>query len=493
LEIRLSDHAGSSFRAVLGDVARFSDVVLARPLRPYQAEIARAVARAALSGGGRTLTVMMARQMGKNELSAHIEAYLLNLHRAPGGTLIKAAPTLRPQALISRQRLLDVLDNPFNRSQIRAGRDSVELGRARARFLSGAPGSNVVGATADLLLELDEAQDLDEDKILREFRPMVSSTNAAVVLYGTAWDAANPLERQKQTNLALQRRDGIRRHFEYDWRTLAALSPPYRAFVEGEIARLGADHPVIRTQYALQPLEDSGRLFSPAARSLLFSGTHERQSEGRPHDIYVAGVDVAGQDAAAIPGLLAPGPVEGGRDSTVVTVARLSRTDESEPEIEVVEHYSWAGADHPTQHHALRRLLIDVFPCACIVVDATGLGAGVASWLASAAGESVVEPFVFTAPSKSRLGFTLLAMAGTGRCRVYRNDGSGPWAQLRREVDSARYELGANEQMRFSVPDSEGHDDFLMSLALCCHAAALAAPPPSSAIIAPRPVPYERW
>ena len=127
-------------------------------------------------------------------------------------------------------------------------------------------------------------------------------------------------------------------------------------------------------------------------------------------------------------------------------------------------HYQWSGADHPTQHHALRHLLADVFPCAKVVVDATGLGAGVATWLESVLGGAIVEQFVFTAPSKSRLGFALLAMAGTGRCRLYRQDGSEAWRQARREIESARYDLGVNEQMRFFVPASEGHDDFLMSL-----------------------------
>ncbi len=58
----------SSVEVLLDDVVRFSESVVKRPLRPYQAEIARAIVRAVLSRKGDTLTVMMARQMGKNEL-----------------------------------------------------------------------------------------------------------------------------------------------------------------------------------------------------------------------------------------------------------------------------------------------------------------------------------------------------------------------------------------------------------------------------------------
>jgi hypothetical protein len=50
-----------------------------------------------------------------------------------------------------------------NRWNRRAGY-VVELGRARGLFFSAAPHSNVVGATADLLLECDEAQDVRPDQ-----------------------------------------------------------------------------------------------------------------------------------------------------------------------------------------------------------------------------------------------------------------------------------------------------------------------------------------
>jgi len=475
------------------DVVHFSHTVLGRPLYRYQARIIRAIAQAALLGQGETLTVMLARQMGKNELSAQLEAYLLNLRAVTGGTIVKAAPTLKPQSFVSRQRLLEVLGNRRNNRKPRTSGDAVELGHARVRFLSGAPHSNVVGATADLLLELDEAQDLDADKIQHDFRPMASTTNATIVLYGTAWDTSNPLERQKQLNLELERHDNKKRHFECDWRELARISPAYRAFVQAEIARLGADHPLIRTQYALQPFDDAGRLLSTTARTFLFSGKHAWLEGGLADDTYIAGVDIAGQDTAALPGLLAPSSTRPDRDSTVVTIARLLRTADSEPEVEIVHHAAWSGADFPTQHQALHHLLGELFPCTRIAVDATGLGAGIASWLANALGSSVVNSFVFTAPSKSRLGFTLLAMAGTGRCRLYQHDDAGHWLRLKHESEAARYELGANEQMRFFVPPNAGHDDYLMSLALCCHAATNAAAPPTSAIIRPRDMPYERW
>ena len=74
-------------------------------LRPYQSEPAMAIARSWEQGLGLTFTVMMARQAGKNEMSAAIELLLLqkNFRRSVDG--IKCAPTMEPQGLISFSRL----------------------------------------------------------------------------------------------------------------------------------------------------------------------------------------------------------------------------------------------------------------------------------------------------------------------------------------------------------------------------------------------------
>ena len=87
---------------------------------------------------------------------------------------------------------------PRRRRGDREGGNSVRLGRARQLFLSAEPSSNVVGHTADLLLEMDEAQDVDAEKFDKELRPMAASTGATTVFYGTAWDDASLLERARQ-------------------------------------------------------------------------------------------------------------------------------------------------------------------------------------------------------------------------------------------------------------------------------------------------------
>ncbi|MBE9501750.1 MAG: hypothetical protein IMY87_04910, partial [Chloroflexi bacterium] len=79
-------------------------------LRPYQREVARAVLDSIQYRRGLTLSVEIARQGGKNELSAHLELLLLTLFMAQGGNLIKCSPTFKPQTIISMQRLKERLD-----------------------------------------------------------------------------------------------------------------------------------------------------------------------------------------------------------------------------------------------------------------------------------------------------------------------------------------------------------------------------------------------
>ena len=252
-------------------------------------------------------------------------------------------------------RLKDTLDaSPLTRNRWKpAFGYMAQLGKASITFLSADAQANVVGATAGLLLEIDEAQDVDPDKYDREFRPMASSTNATTVLYGTAWSEDSLLQRQREINLAHERRTGERLHYEFDWRTLAAVNAPYRAFVEGEISRLGSDHPSISTQYWLRCLSDSGRLFSATQRAAL-EGTHQRRPAPVAGSTYVAGIDLAGEDEQAEDArarALVPK-----RDSTVVTIAEVARDEHGAPSLRVVEHVWWTGRAQVWQYERLLEL-----------------------------------------------------------------------------------------------------------------------------------------
>jgi hypothetical protein len=436
-------------------------------LRPYQREVGMAVLDSVSGGKGLTFSVEIARQGGKNELSAQLELGLMTMHIGEHKNIIKCSPTFRPQAIISMIRLKDRLnDAGFEGIWESELGYIIKLGYARAIFLSADESSNVVGNTAHLLLEIDEAQDVGKEKYTKEFKPMGATTNVTTVHYGTTWDDSTLLEEVKQANLELERRDGIKRHFRYDWQEVAKYNPEYLAYVQAERERLGENHPLFLTQYRLLPIHGGGGFLSSVQRAQL-QGEHVRLRRGETGKTYVAGIDIAGEEEEVDGEYMKS--VNPRRDATVVTIAELDFSACSEvnkePAFIVVEHYRWVGKKHPELYAQLVDILKNVWRCRRIVVDATGVGEPVASFLRKALG-SRVTPFNFTQQSKSELGFNLLAAINSGRLKVYKGDGSEEYQEFWGEMEKARSQYRASQTMNFFVDPSRGHDDFLMSLAL---------------------------
>jgi hypothetical protein len=438
-------------------------------LYPYQQVIGLAVWNSVFNDSGLTFSVEIARQGGKNELSAQLEVSLLSFFSHKPKNIIKCSPTFRPQALISMMRLKYRLnDEGFAYDWQSELGYIIRLHSARAIFLSADESSNVVGNTAHLLLEVDESQDVSKEKYNKEFKPMGATTNVTTVHYGTTWDETTLLEEVKQTNLELERQDGIKRHFRYDWEEVAKLNPDYLKYVEGERTRLGENHPLFLTQYRLLPIHGGGGFLSAQQRAQL-QGEHARKRCSEPGKVYVAGIDLVGE-AENIGDILMSNPK---RDATVVTIAELdfSACDDiiREPEIKIVEHYRWVGKKHPELYAQLVDILKNVWHCRRIVVDATGVGEPVASFLRKALGSRVI-PFTFTQPSKSELGFNLLAAINSGRLKVYKGDGSEEYQEFRHEMEKAHSQYRPSQTMNFYVDPADGHDDFLISLALVVEA-----------------------
>jgi hypothetical protein len=123
-----------------------------------------------------------------------------------------------------------------------------------------------------------------------------------------------------------------------------------------------------------------------------------------------------------------------------------------------------------------------------VVIDASGIGAGLAAWLQEALGRQIVECFQFTRASKSKLGWDVLAAVNTGRLKMYAEDGSPESRHFWDEARQARSVHLTGQALNFFVPPEKGHDDYLMSAALCVRAGAAIAAPAAGDLVVPRRV-----
>jgi hypothetical protein len=234
------------------------------------------------------------------------------------------------------------------------------------------------------------------------------------------------------------------------------------------MGQMGEHHPLIRTEYCLEELDGDGGLF-PLARQALMRGQHPRRREAEAGKQYALLVDVAGEEEDQLAGEVVR--LDDRRDATALTVVEVDTASVADPLIErptyrIVDRRLWVGEKHATLYSVLlaeaRR-----WAARWVVVDATGIGAGLASFLARPLGARLV-PYVFTGKSKSDLGWAFLAAIDSGRVRDYTDDGAPETALYWRQVGACAYEVlpGPGRLMRWAVPSATLHDDLLLSAAL---------------------------
>ena len=146
------------------------------------------------------------------------------------------------------------------------------------------------------------------------------------------------------------------------------------------------------------------------------------------------------------------------------------------PSYQVVDRLLFTGTKH-TQLYGRILALAKFWSARYLVVDATGVGAGLASFLSNALPQRIL-PYVFSSKSKSDLGYGFLAVCDSGRFHDYIDD-DDLRAQFDRELTACQYEIlpGPAHLMRWSVPDGSRdattgellHDDLIISAALCWH------------------------
>ena len=346
-----------------------------------------------------------------------------------------------------------------------------KVGTAMIYFLSGQPTSSIVGATASLLLECDEAQDVETGKWDKEIAPMAASTNATRIFWGTAWTSRTLLARELRAARIAEEGDHVQRTWVLNADNVGSEVPAYRKFVDEQVARLGRNNPLIRTQYYSEEIDAEGGMF-PLSRRVLMVGGHPRNDYPTPGQAYVFTIDVAGEDEGAFEDITQLANPR--RDSTVVTIFEIvspaPEDIQRKPIYKVVSRIAWQGVKHSALYATIIAMA-NAWQPVKVIIDATGVGAGLASFLADKFGTKVL-PFEFTPISKSDLGWAFISTIESGRYKEY-----CPIDKVfATELEYCQYTIveGPGKLMRWSVPDgtrdiSTGelvHDDYILSAAL---------------------------
>ena len=480
----------TALKELLRSIEAFSQHASGVTLRGYQAPIARAIVESIVKRSGLTFVVMLPRQSGKNELQAQLQTYLLTLFSQLHGELVMISPTWKPQSLNAMRRLERTLKrNVITRERWEKKDGYVfSVDTANCYFLSGGPEANIVGATANVLLDIDEAQDILPAKYDKDISPMGASTNVTTLFCGTAWTSSTLLSREMRAAHEAQAQDGRIRVFRITADQVAAEVPAYGEYVAKQVAKLGRNHPLIKTQYYCEEIDAETGMFPPARR-ILMQGDHGYQREPpvacRRSPVAFL-LDIAGIDenkrAAGVDGIDPNSLASPARDSTTLTVVEIDFSTQQDPLINaptyrVIHRRQWTGDRHTVIYQQLR-VMAEAWLPGYWVIDATGVGAGLADFVTNL-GIGTVLPFTFTSASKSRLGWDFLGLIETGRFKNHRSDPSAPSAdneQFLEQLEACQMTVlpGPGQLIRWGVPDGtrstrDGqpvHDDWILSSAL---------------------------
>lgn len=456
-------------KAIVKTFDRFCERAGAIKMRPYQSEPARAILKSIMDKQGLTFVIIISRQAGKDELLANLLAYLLNLyaHREVG--IVVANPTYKPQTINAIMRLENRLKgNLITRSFWRKRSDYMRMiGQATVSFLSGDKSANVVGATASLLLVVNEAQDIAPAKYDKDFAPMVASTNATRVIVGTEWTSNTLLAREHDAALEAQRKDGIRRVFVYTSDHVRKIVPAYGTFVDSEIAKLGRQHPLVKTQYFCERIDAIAGMFHAGRLALIQAPTIEN-AQPDPHKIYCLLMDVGGQDEAI---LELDGMSNPGRDYVTIGIIEVDTStlaDLQAPTYHVVKRLEFHGTNH-VDVFGVVVALVQTWNILYLVLDATGVGEGLWGMCAKRYPTKTI-PVKFTQQTKSEIGYAFLGIVDTGRFRDHCH--SERVAEQYRNCTSEIL-IGPAKTMRWGVKDGTRntrgeliHDDYITADAL---------------------------
>lgn len=472
-------------------IIEFGKVLTGVTLYTYQEESAYAIIYSVITFSGNVKTLLFSRQSGKSEVMAFVIDTLCvllpalaklipDLEQFKDGFRIGLFAPQSDQVVTTYQRALNRL-NSANAEMVMNDPDinielesSVRLELSNGSFLAGqvaSKQSKIESKTYDMVI-VEEAQDVDDLIVAKSIEPMLTATAGTMLKVGTTGMFKNHFWYEIQHNKNTDRRNPDKRtrnHFEFDYRFIIKARREqfeidhkrfhlnYEMDVKRKMERWGKDSQPFKLAYALVWDLESGMLISDKEFDSIINKKLGYQDPADT-DFIVAGMDIGRHPA-----------------STVITIARVWYDEDNmfdKPYKQILGWVDLGGLDYEAQHHVMLDTIVE-FNIKTMYVDYTGVGRPVVDRLIYACGEYVdIEPYTFTAQSKSDMWYNLISDIHTKRLIVPANQ------KTRSSQEYIKFEEQLkNCQKYFSgaylvCEKSEGYfDDYCDSLGLMCLAA----------------------
>lgn len=493
-DIKTDDLEGKtvSFDAhfITAKIIEFGKVLTGVPLYSYQEEIAYRIVYSVITFEGAVLTVLLSRQSGKSETMAFVIDTLAvilpalakiipDLEQFSSGFRIGLFAPQSDQVVTTYSRAMTRMDTA-NAEMILSDPDINVYMQSEARlqlsngsFLAGqvaSKQSKIESKTYDLVI-IEEAQDVDDFICSKSIEPMISATSGTILKVGTTGMTKNHFWYEIVNNRNLDRKVVDKRlvnHFEYDYKKIILARRVqyevdhkkfhlnYEADIMRKRERWGEDSQAFKLAFALVWDLESGMLITDKE----FNNILNRKkgfAVCQNQDYVVAGLDIGKSPA-----------------ETVLTIAKVYKGEDlfEKPYKEILAWVCLGGLDYESQHHALLDYILE-YNISTIFADYTGVGKPVVDRLIYACGEYVnIEPYTFTAQSKSDMWYNFTSDITTKRLIVPANKA------VRSTMEFQKFE----EQMKncqkyyngsyLVCEKSPGYfDDMVDSTALMCLAA----------------------
>lgn len=294
------------------------------------------------------------------------------------------------------------------------------------------------------------------------------NTAGTILKVGTTGMSKNHFWYEIQHNRNIDRKNPdkrIRNHFEYDYKAIMKARREqydkdgvrfhlnYEADVLRKKERWGEDSQAFKLAYALVWDLESGMLVTDKEFNDILN-RKKGLSEPRDGDYVVAGLDIGKSPA-----------------STILTIGKVFKGEDlyDKPYKEILVWADLGGLNYEAQHHILMDYIVE-YNISTIFADYTGVGKAVVDRLIYACGDYVnVEPYTFTAQSKSDMWFSFISDIQTRKLIVPANK------TVRNHLEFQRFEEQMKNCQKFFngsylvCQKSDGYfDDYVDSCALMC-------------------------